>query len=152
MVAKKSTPSGVPEGALLSDFTKRCNRPYSRGMKKDLAAIRRANLQRLVERDFGKNISALSRTIDPEASSSFLGEVLRATRPSFGEKLAAKIEDRVGLIEGQPSVEDSPLKMQVRQEDLDKTIIEGLKLLNRLEKRELIAAIAQIRRRNSSAT
>lgn len=139
MVISNATPLG--------EFTKWCNTRDNQGMANPTAPIRRANLRRLIERDFGNNQSAFSQAVYPDRTPSYVNDLLRESsdKPkSFGEIAARKIEDSLGLARGQMDIENSPLAYVPGHRHRLKD--ELLEAINSLDGDEQLEALTRIRR------
>lgn len=136
-VIEKQSPSG--------DFTRRCRSVDNSGMENPMAPIRRRNLQRLIDRDFGGIQSAIARAYSPEnPTPSYFSDLLRGKK-SFAEVAAFNIEERIGLKVGQLSIPDSPLLYDdSRKNSLKDEIQVALEDLSKEEQREALAAIRKI--------
>lgn len=110
-VILNATPNG--------EFTKWCpvthNPVMADSLQNTKPAIRRANLQRFIDLKLGGNKSKFSRRMGYE-SPSYVNDLLKPTGgKSFGEKTARKIEARIGLLEEQLDLKDSPLFMDAKK-------------------------------------
>jgi hypothetical protein len=119
------------------EFTPDCGRPDNASM--DKPQIRRENLRRFVATRLDGNNSELSRRLGNE-STAYVNDLLRdGSTKSFGEKAAASIEDKLGLLSGQLDIKDSPLLMdETRRDRLDDEIKELSAGLTKNEKVELV--------------
>lgn len=127
------------------DFTNRCKPTDNSGMENPMAAVRRRNLAKLLERDFGNNQSAIARVYNPESPKpSYFSDLLRGEK-AFAEKAARGIEDRVGLRLGQLDIQDSPLLYDdSKKNNLRDEIHVAVDDLDNEEQREALAAIRKI--------
>jgi hypothetical protein len=147
MVLENATPHG--------GFTKWCGTRDNPSM--DKPQIRRENLRRYVESRLGGNNSRLSRLLGNE-STTYVNDLLRdGSTKSFGEKVAAKIEDKIGLQAGQLDIPNSPLLQDERKRDrLDediKQLIAGLTTREeKIEAIETLNAIYSKRKRTRRAS
>lgn len=138
-VTRKATPNG--------QFTKWCRPSENCLVTTPIADIRRANLKRLIERDFGNNYSAIARAHNPAnpAPNYFSGLLRIGSKKSFGEKAARKIENQVGLKTGQLDIPNSPLEYDdARRSRLKDELRLAIDNLDRDEQREALSAIRQI--------
>jgi hypothetical protein len=140
------------------EFTKWCPSGHNLAMQiRDLATLRRANLQRFLDTKFPGNKSTLARLLGHE-TPSYINDLLRTgSGKSFGEKAARRIESAVGLQSGQLDVPNSELLMDMsrRQTDLVEEIENGINDLSNEERQELAHKLAEIlgrrkRRRRAS--
>lgn len=131
------------------EFTEWCAAGNNEQM--ETAEIRRRNLLRLLERDFGGNKSELARAYDSEnPKPQYFSDLLRKdSGKSFGEKAARKIEERTGLLPGQLDIPDSELLQDERKRSrLRDEIRRSLDEFGRDEQREVLDAIRRIQSRN----
>lgn len=118
---------------------------------KELAAVRRANLQRFVDLHYGGNASALARKYGDHMKKhprpSFFSELLGGVvRTSFGPVLATDIELAVDLQEGQLSIPNSPLHMKAAKPKLlSQEIAPDVDRFDVEQQRQLLKAIEEIR-------
>lgn len=146
MVLKNAT----PHGGFTNWWSSRDN------LSMDKPQIRRENLRRYVDTRLSGNNSRLSRLLGNE-STTYVNDLLReGSTKSFGEKVAAKIEEKIGLQAGQLDIPNSPLLMDERKRDrLDEDISQQIAGLTREEKMELaekLNAIYSKRRRTRRAS
>lgn len=107
------------------------------------ADIRRANLRRLIERDFDGNQSSLASHVSKKPS--YINDILNPNSGrAFGEKTAYDIETKAGLLDGQLDIPNSPLTRRVGIPDADKVIKNGLSELSAGEKNEIAAHVNEI--------
>lgn len=112
----------------------------------EIAAIRRENLQRVIDLFFKGNASALARRYGEAKAPSYFNDLLRNPEKSFGEKTAMKIEVAAGLKPGQMSLKDSPLEqLEARRDLINDEIVEALEDFTADEKRQVLDAMARIR-------
>jgi hypothetical protein len=141
-VLNKATPNG--------EFTNWLAGGDNGEMENQIADVRRANLFRLIERDFGGNRSHFARVYD-EANPrpNYFSDLLRTNSgKSFGEKVARKIEERAGLVMGQLDIPDSPLRQDENRRSRVKDDLRiALDDLDREEMREALEAIRKIQSR-----
>jgi hypothetical protein len=122
-------------------------------MENYVAKTRRQNLERLINRDFGGNKSAIARSYDSEnPKPQYFSDLLRAdSGKSFGEKAARKIEERTGLKPGQLDIPDSQL---LHDESKRSRVKDDLRLaiddLDRDEIREVLATVRKIQGRRKT--
>jgi len=144
-VIENATPNG--------EFTDWCSSADNEDMENSMAGIRRANLARLIERDFAGNLSAIARIHDPQnPKPQYFSDILRpSSGKSFGEKAARKIEQAVGLVLGQLDIRNSPLLIDHTRKDVVKdTLLSTIDDLDRDEQREALAAIRKIQARRGT--
>lgn len=107
------------------------------------ADIRRANLRRLIIRDFQSNQSALAEKLG--SMPSYVNDLLRLdAKKSFGEKAAHRIEIATDLLDGQLDIPDSPLTKRTGLPDAEKIIKGSLQVLSAGEKNEIAAHVNEI--------
>jgi hypothetical protein len=143
-VIEYATPNG--------DFTKWCKEPHNGDMAaNEYAGIRRANLKRLIQRDFRDNNSNLARAIRRKAT--YVSDLTRdETDKSFGERAAGNIEAAIGLMKGQLSVPDSPLLYdQSKRNRVKEELRDVVEELDRNEQEEALAFIRRIQARRRKA-
>jgi hypothetical protein len=127
------------------EFTVWCIEADNAGMQQ-MAAIRRKNLARLIERDFSNNKSEIARAYDEnDPKPQYFSDLLRENSgKSFGEKAARKIEEKSGLRPGQLDIPDSPLLHDEAKRD---RIKDTLRLaIDDLDREEMREALAQVRK------
>lgn len=145
VVIGKATPLGA--------FTGRCTRLDNRGMKGKekidaLADIRRANLKRLLERDYGGNRSEVARKYRDHMGRDtfrpgFISDVIRGKK-SFGPALAIDLEAALNIVDGQLSIQDSPLEKRMPEPlNLPEQIKEAISALSADEQRALLREILE---------
>jgi hypothetical protein len=136
-VIENQSPSG--------DFTKWWIPKDNSGMQNPMAAVRRRNLARLIERDFGNNQSSIARLYNPESPKpSYFSDLLRGEK-AFAEKAARAIEDRVGLRLGQLDIQDSPLLYDdAKKNSLKEELRAVIDDMDKDEQREALAALRKI--------
>lgn len=138
-VTGKATPNG--------QFTNWCLPTDNGPMLNTAAETRRANLKRLIERDYAGNNSAIARIHDPvNPKPNYFSDLLRKDgNKSFGEKAARKIEERVGLKAGQLDIQDSPLTFDdSRRNRLAEELRSAIHDLDRDEQTEALVTIRRI--------
>jgi hypothetical protein len=143
-VIEKATPDG--------EFTKRRGTHDNLRMDNYIAEIRRRNLTKLINRDFGGNKSAIARAYDPEnPKPQYFSDLIRPdSGKSFGEKAARKIEERTGLQMGQLDIPDSLLLHDdSRRSRIKDEIRLAIDDLDKDEQRELLAAIRKLQGRRN---
>lgn len=119
-------------------------------MENQIADVRRRNLVRLIERDFGGNRSEIARTYDSEnPKPQYFSDLVRPmSGKSFGEKVARKIEERTGLKSGQLDIPDSQLiQDDTRRSRIKVDLQQALAELDRDEQYEVLATIRKIQAR-----
>jgi hypothetical protein len=134
-------------------FTTWCLARENLGM--DKPQIRRENLRRYVTTRLSGNNSRLSRILGNE-STGYVNDLLReGSTKSFGEKVASKIEEKIGLQPGQLDIPNSPLLMDESKRDrLDEDLkqqIEGLTREEKLQIAETLNVIYSKRKRSRRA-
>jgi hypothetical protein len=135
-----ATPSG--------DFTKWCTPLDNGSMANEDADVRRANLQRLIDRDYGSNKSSLARAV--KRAQSYISDLLRPAGKSFAEKAARNIEIEVGLLKGQLSIPHSPLLYdESRRNRVREELRDAIEDLDRDEQQEVLAAIRKVQGRRT---
>lgn len=115
-VIDKSTPN--------VDFTNWCSPGQIEGMENEDAEIRRENLRRLIERDFGGNQSLFAREywrvndLPGQPRQSFINDLMsgrpdaKTGKPkSFAEKTARRVERAGKLLRGELDIAKSPLRL-----------------------------------------
>lgn len=102
-VTNKATPIGV--------FTKRLSIGETGRMDvEQLKAIRRLNLARAIDIYLDGNRSEMARLYNPmEPKPQQISELITNPKRSFGEKVARKLEEAIGLQRGQLDIENSQL-------------------------------------------
>jgi hypothetical protein len=137
-VLEKSTPP--------VEFTVWCSSADNKGMESQIADIRRHNLTRLISRDFSGNRSEMARAYDSEnPKPQYFSDLLRASSgKSFGEKVARKIEERVGLQNGQLDIPNSPLLFDDLRRQKAKTVLRAV--IEELTQDEQVEALSAIRK------
>lgn len=127
----------------IGEFTRCGGQNDNSGMEKP--QIRRANLRRFVVAKLDGNNSRLSRLLGNE-STAYVNDLLRdGSTKSFGEKVAAKIEEKIGLQAGQLDIKDSPLLMDEKRRDkLDEELKEQIAGLTKSEKQEIADVLREI--------
>lgn len=119
-------------------------------MESSIPDVRRRNLIRLIERDFRGNRSEIARAYDPEnPKPQYFSDLLRqSSGKSFGEKVARKIEERVGLRSGQLDIPTSPLLFDdSRQRRAGEELLSAIEDLSHEEKLEALSLIRKIQGR-----
>lgn len=95
------------------EFTKWCSSSDNRLMTENEDSwVRRANLKRLIERDFHNNYSEIARIYGTKPS--YFSDIFREPkegqkRKSFAEKAARSLERKIGLRRGQLDIPNSQL-------------------------------------------
>jgi hypothetical protein len=144
----------IPESTPFREFTKWCGvgQTVTMGIK-EIKALRVENLRILLDRDFGGNQTALAKLYNPKnPKPAQINDLLNNVDRSFGEKLARKLEEVVGLVHGQLDIPNSPLLYQpgrappvlVRLPDL-------IKDLTVPEQSKVIDFIGELKRRRKKA-
>lgn len=135
-VIAKATPNGEFRKLRLAD-----NNVGMASAKK--SEIRRANLRRLLERDFSGNQSQLAEKLGN--APSLVNDLIKtgATK-AFGEKLASRIEASTDLLDGQLDIPDSPLTKRSGTLDAERIIKSSLPDLSQGEKNEVAALVNEI--------
>ena len=132
--------------APFSEFTKGCHFGIIDGMENQAADIRRVNLGRLIERDYRGNISSAARQY--RAGQNYFSALLKGGK-SFGEKTARKIESRLGLLDGQLDIPDSPLIHDHHRRDRTRDELNAeIDDLSVEERRETLELVRRLRARN----
>ena len=133
MVTAEATPNGA--------FTEWCMPADNSGMENSDADTRRANLNRLIESQYSGNRSAIARDYNPkEPKPQFFSDLLRKNSgKSFGEKVARKIEEAVGLLKGQLDIPNSPLlRDEARRSRLKDDLRIAIDALDREDQRKTL--------------
>lgn len=119
-------------------------------MENPVAEVRRNNLQRLLDRRFKGNRSALARAYG--SKQSYISDLLRASSGrSFGEKTARALETSVGLQPGQLDVPDSPLLMdESRKDRIRDDVLAAIEDLDNEGLSETLEAIRKIQERRAA--
>lgn len=141
-VYEKSTPP--------VEFTIRCKSADNGLMESPIADVRRRNLIRLIERDFRGNQSEIARAYDAgNPKPQYFSDLVRTTSgKSFGEKVARKIEERVGLRSGQLDIPASPLLFDdSRLRRVGEELRSAVDELSQDEKLEALSVIRKIQGR-----
>lgn len=127
------------------DFTNWCKAKDNLGMENPMAPIRRRNLAKLIDRDFGGNQSAIARIYNPESPKpSYFSDLLRGEK-AFAEKAARGVEDRIGLKLGQLDIPESPLLYDdSKKNNLSEELHVAIDEMDKDEQREALAAIRKI--------
>lgn len=96
------------------EFTKWLPPPQTGCMNiEELKVIRRANLDRAIDLYLDGSQSELARRLNSQnPKPQYINDLLHNSKKSFGEKIARRIEEVIGLENGQLDIEDGPLVLQ----------------------------------------
>jgi hypothetical protein len=135
------------------EFTNWCRSVQNSPMRiVELAAIRRANLQRYVDERLAGNVSALNRLYrGGKGAPSYFNDLL-AGRKSFGEKVARALERVLSLAPGQLDLKDSPLAPAAGKDVADDQLQIIIATLTATEKLQLVGYATAIRDQRSKAS
>jgi hypothetical protein len=135
------------------EFTEWCFDVQTSPMKiAELAAVRKVNLQRYVDKKLDGNVSALNRLYrDGKGAPSYFNDML-AGRKSFGEKVARALEKALSLAPGQLDIKDSPLLPSAGKDGADDQLHDIIGTLTPAEKLQLIGYAAAIRDQRPKAS
>ena len=135
------------------EFTEWCFDVQTSPMKiAELAAVRKVNLQRYVDKKLDGNVSALNRLYrDGKGAPSYFNDML-AGRKSFGEKVARALEKALSLAPGQLDIKDSPLLPSTGKDGADDQLHDIIGTLTPAEKLQLIGYAAAIRDQRPKAS
>lgn len=128
------------------EFTGRCKSGHNEFMGNPIAEVRRRNLIRLMDRDFRGNRSEIARVYDPDnPKPQYFSDLARSNSgKSFGEKVARKLEERVGLQIGQLDIPNSALVFD--ESRLKRATHELRSAIEDLDHDEELQALAAVRR------